>query len=98
MDIKDVSAWLKLKPSTLYLWVAQGKMPALRIQGLIRFRREDIAAWLDGCQLAPPNPSRPVNFRPPAGDIDALIATAKREVYTPSRGKPDRDRAKPGGK
>lgn len=97
LDIKDVSAWLKLKPSTLYLWVAQGKMPALKIHGVLRFRREDIDAWLAECQIEPPNPSRPANRRPPAGDIDALIATAKREVYTPSRGKPDQDRAKPGG-
>jgi excisionase family DNA binding protein len=93
LDIKDVSAWLKLEPSTLYLWVAQGKIPALKIHGVIRFRREDIEAWLAGCQIESPTPSRLTERRPCSSDIDALIATAKRAVYTPSHGKPDQDRA-----
>jgi excisionase family DNA binding protein len=97
LTIQDVAQWLTVKPCTLYAWVAQRKMPALKIHGVLRFRREDIDAWLAGCQIEPPNPSRPANRRSSAGDIDALIATAKREVYTPSRGEPDQDRAKPGG-
>ena len=93
LDIKDVAAWLKLKPSTLYLWVAQGKMPALKIQGVIRFRRDDIEAWLAGCQIEQLDRLRPEAQRPRSSDIDAIIASAKRAVYTPSHGKPDQDRA-----
>ena len=93
LDIKDLAAWLKLKPSTLYLWVAQGKMPALRLGGLIRFRREDIERWLAGCQIEPPNPLRRVNRRAQCDDVDTLIARAKAEVYNSSHGKPDQDRA-----
>ena len=94
LNVKEVSEWLQVKPSTVYGWVAQGKMPALKIHGVIRFRREEIEAWLAGCQLEPPNPSRPAVRRRHGTDrVDALIAQAKAEVYTPSHGKPDQDRA-----
>lgn len=94
LTIQDVAQWLTVKPSTLYAWVAQGKMPALKIHGVIRFRREDIDAWLAGCQIEPPNPSRPAERRRHGtDDVDTLIATAKAAVYTSCRGKPDHDRA-----
>jgi excisionase family DNA binding protein len=93
LTIHDVAQWLTVKPCTLYLWVAQGKMPALRLGGLIRFRREDIETWLAGCQIEPPNPSRPADRRPQSDDVDTLIARAKAEVYNSSHGKPEQDRA-----
>ena len=94
LTIHDVAQWLTVKPTTLYSWVAQGKMPALKIHGIIRFRRDDIEAWLEGCQLEPPTPSRPADRRQHGTDnVDLLIARAKAEVYTSSRGKPDQDRA-----
>ncbi|MCI0426436.1 MAG: helix-turn-helix domain-containing protein [Nitrospiraceae bacterium] len=94
LNVKDVSAWIQVKPSTIYLWVAQGKIPALKIHGVIRFRLDDIAAWLEGCQIEPPNLSRqPGRPRRGTDDVDTLIARAKAEVYTSCRGKPDQDRA-----
>jgi excisionase family DNA binding protein len=94
LTIQDVAQWLTVKPSTLYAWVAQGKMPALKLQGVIRFRRADLDAWLEGCQIQRPSTSHPADPRPRSrDDVDALIATAKAEVYTLSRGKPDQDRA-----
>jgi excisionase family DNA binding protein len=94
LTIHDVAQWLTVKPSTLYAWIAQGKMPALKIHGVIRFRREDIEAWLAKCQLEPPTPARPADRRPRSRhDVDALIATTKAGVYTADRGKPDQDRA-----
>jgi excisionase family DNA binding protein len=91
--VKDVSAWLKLKPSTLYLWVAQGKIPALKIHGVIRFRRDELETWLEGYQSEQPNQVQSAGGRIYSSDIDAIIATAKLEAYTPSHGKPDQDRA-----
>ena len=94
LTIQDVAQWLTVKPSTLYTWVAQRKMPALKIQGVIRFQREKIDAWLEGCQLAPPTPARPTDRRRHGTDsVDTLIARAKADVYTSCRGKPDQDRA-----
>ena len=37
LTIKDLSARLNIKPSTLYLWATQGKIPCRKIHGLIRF-------------------------------------------------------------
>ena len=44
--IKDLSARLNIKPSTLYLWAAQGKIPCRKIHGLIRFEPD---AMPPGC-------------------------------------------------
>ena len=92
LTVKDVSTWLQVKPATVYGWVAEGKMPALRLGGLIRFRREDIHTWLAGCQIEPPNPLRPVDRGSQSDDVDLLIAKVKAEVYN-SSGKPSQDRA-----
>jgi len=93
LNVKKVSEWLLVKPSTVYVWVAEGKIPALKIHGVIRFQREQIEAWLAECQLEPPTPSRPVDRRQHSADrVDVLIALAKAEVHTPF-GKPVQDRA-----
>jgi excisionase family DNA binding protein len=93
MTVKDVSAWLQVKPATVYVWAAERKMPALKIHGILRFQREKIEPWLEGCQLEPPSPSHPVNRRPQSDDVDTLTARAKAEVYDSSHGKPEQDRA-----
>jgi excisionase family DNA binding protein len=96
LTIKDLSAWLNIKSSTLYLWAAQGKIPCRKIHGLIRFDREAIQQWLDtfGSHISP-LPSIHSGSR--GQDIGAVIARAKRSLYTAPREKPDEDRAKQGG-
>ncbi len=47
LTVKELSAWLNIKPSTLYLWVSQGKDPCCRIHGRIRFEPEAIQRWLN---------------------------------------------------
>jgi excisionase family DNA binding protein len=96
LTIKDLSIWLNIKPSTLYLWVAQGKIPCQKIHGLIRFDPDAITAWLHSfepskTQAVPPLP------RQTSRDLDQLIEAAKRQVYTPACEKPDEIRAKQGG-
>ena len=85
LTIKDLSARLNIKPSTLYLWAAQGKIPCRKIHGLIRFDPDAIAAWLHSFE---PNQTTaiPPLTRQPHRDLDQLIEAAKREVYTPGHG------------
>ena len=85
--VKELADRLHIKPSTLYAWAAQGKIPCVKIHGLLRFRRDAIEQWVASFeQTASPCPSRPL--RPPQyHELDPLIAAAKREVYTPRRGK-----------
>ncbi len=85
LTIKDLSNWLNIKPSTLYLWAAQGKIPCQKIHGLIRFDREKVVGWLESFDRKPPR-LVPSFSRPIPADVDQLIEAAKREAYTPRHG------------
>jgi excisionase family DNA binding protein len=87
LTVKEVADQLHVKPSTLYAWAAQGKIPCVKIHGLVRFRREVIEQWVATFEQTPP--PRPIRLlRPPQShELDPLIAAVKREVYTPRRGK-----------
>ncbi len=37
---------LGIKPSTLYAWTSRNQIPYLKLNGLLRFREEEIARWL----------------------------------------------------
>jgi len=96
LTTKELSAWFNIKPSTLYLWASQKKIPCCRIHGLIRFDPDAIQAWLNCFGVAPGKPpSLPI--RHVSRDLDQLIEAAKREVYTPRHGE-TRPTASPHGK
>ncbi len=80
-DIKKLSEHLNIKLSTLYAWVAEGKIPHFKIHGLIRFKPEEIEQWLQSChKTGQPRPSEPIR-RGNGADIDTLIERVKQEVY-----------------
>jgi excisionase family DNA binding protein len=85
LTIKELSAWLNIKPSTLYVWASQGKIPCRRIHGLIRFEREAIQEWLEMFEITPPKKLR-LPLRHASHEVDELIAAAKRDVYTARHG------------
>ncbi len=89
-DIKKLSAYLNIKLSTLYAWVAQGRIPHVKIHGLIRFRPEEIEAWVASFNKGdttgdPSNGSPKKRFRPKTApfykDIDHLVERAKKSAY-----------------
>jgi excisionase family DNA binding protein len=80
LTVKELSAWLNIKPSTLYLWAAQGKIPRRKIHGLIRFERDAILRWLDSFAGEESNPVCHIQDRNPGTTVDDLIARAKRDV------------------
>lgn len=48
LSLEDVSEWLGVSPRTLYNWRHRGGgPPALRIGRHLRYRREDVQAWVD---------------------------------------------------
>ena len=96
LTVKDLSAWLNMKPSTLYLWAAQRKIPCVKMHGLLRFDPDAITAWLRSFEPDPAEALPPLNCQPNL-DVDQLIEAAKRQVYTPACEKPDEVRAKQGG-
>lgn len=86
LTVKELSHLLKIKASTIYSWAAKGKIPVRKINGLVRFWSEDITEWLTACSSGAMKPV-PLNFACAGqGSLDAVIARAKREVYTPRHG------------
>ncbi len=47
MTIDDLAAYLKVSRRTIYEWLKRNKVPALKIVGQWRFKREKIDAWMD---------------------------------------------------
>ena len=93
LDIAALAERLRIKRSTLYAWAEQGTIPYLKLGRLLRFDPDEIEAWLQDHRRE--GISEPTSHRRRHGTdhVDALIAQAKRAVYTPSHGKPDQDRA-----
>lgn len=83
LTIKELAEQLRIKPSTLYAWASQSKIPCVRIHGLIRFHPEEIEGWLIG--FAQNRPALP-DYKKRSGDIDEVIAAAKRAIYNPRHG------------
>ena len=88
LTVQELAQQLHVKAATLYAWAAQGKIPSLKLNGLLRFRQDEIDQWLESCRVA----SRPTVTVPRKrrqrleSNVDALIERAKRAVYTPKRG------------
>ncbi|MBX3344085.1 MAG: helix-turn-helix domain-containing protein [Nitrospira sp.] len=85
LTVKELSAWLNIKESTLYLWASQNKIPCRRIHGLVRFEPEAIQTWLDSFSHASPQ-KPPQSSRESSEDVDHLIAAAKHAAYTSRHG------------
>ena len=96
LTIKEVATRLQIKPSTLYAWAAQGRMPCFKFHGLVRFRREDLEQWIESCRTpSAVKAAQPVQRRPV--DLARVIARAKRGAYNPRHGE-TRHRSSPIGK
>jgi excisionase family DNA binding protein len=81
LTIKEVATRLQIKPSTLYAWAAQGRIPCLKIHGLVRFRCEEIDRWVESFRARTPLPTRKTHPGDPRTALDELIARAKTQVY-----------------
>ena len=82
LTVTELSGWLKIKPSTLYLWATEGKIPCRRIHSLIRFEQEAIKRWLESFPEPHPQPLPKLTKSSVPADLKTLIAAAKRESYT----------------
>ena len=81
--IKELAEELSIHPATLYAWAAQGRIPCIKIHGLVRFRRDDIERWVESFKVH----ESPVVLKPaprgPRTALDELIARAKGQAYNP---------------
>lgn len=95
-NIEDLSAYLKIKQKTLYGIVNQ--IPHYRVGKLLRFKRQEIDAWMEnnkaGINDVPPHRNRRIKSPKKTNiHIDGLIRQAidqlANESYNPGNGKPD---------
>ena len=98
LTVKDMATRLQVKEKTIYAWASQRKIPCAKINGVIRFDAKEIDQWLRTCHvpIGPPRKPGKNRCKGPATDVDHLIESATRAVYT-SRGE-TRPVASPEGK
>ena len=83
-DIRQLADYLNVKPATLYAWAAHGKIPSLKLHGLLRFRQDEIDKWLESFRVLsrPAVPIPKKRRQQPLHNVDVLIERAKRAAYT----------------
>ena len=47
LTVQELSKILKAKPSTIYQWASEGRIPCFKLNGLLRFTEEDIRVWME---------------------------------------------------
>jgi excisionase family DNA binding protein len=47
MTIEDLAAYLKVSRRTIYEWLKQNKIPALKLVGQWRFKKDKIDEWME---------------------------------------------------
>ena len=86
LTIRDLSQQLQIKPATLYAWAAAGKIPCMKIHGVLRFDPKAVQDWLTGFAARPEPILLQLGVQDQGDPVDDLIARAKRAVYTSRRG------------
>jgi len=101
LTVLDVALLLSVRPSTVYQWVSSGEIPHYRLGRIVRFRRKDLEAWVEGFRKERVDDKRKAKeiLRPTCRetpDIDRIIEKSIAEVkgnrYTSSLEKPGKDK------
>lgn len=80
IDIKELSEYIKVKKSTLYSWASSGVIPCYKLNGILRFDKDEIESWIKNSRIQsdPKKPHLKGNGR--NLDIDAIIKNAIKDV------------------
>ncbi len=98
LDVHDLAAYLSIKRSTAYAMVERGELPHYKIGRLIRFRRNDVDAWMEkqrreGINLEKKATSALKRVGCRRMDIDRIVKESIEQVkgsrYNQAHGKPD---------
>jgi excisionase family DNA binding protein len=96
LTIHEVSAYLHIKPATLYSKVESGVIPHYKIGHLVRFKREDVDQWMEDHRRDSSDGDKRVKTIPKSTnkgtmDIDGIvkkvIEEVKGNVYTSGHGR-----------
>lgn len=53
LTVKDVAGLLRAQPSSVYAWAKEGKIPAFKINGLLRFDLLEVREWIGKSRIQP---------------------------------------------
>jgi excisionase family DNA binding protein len=58
---QEAATMLGLRPQTLAVWAMTGRnLPYVKLGGkVVRYRREDVEAFIDKCRIGVPSPPNP---------------------------------------
>ena len=100
MNVTEIAEYLDIRKSTIYSWVESREIPFYRLGKVIRFKRNDIDAWIEGLKSEVLNPQkvakRIINKANKYNkiDIDRIVKKSIEQVkdvrYNPIHGRPDR--------
>lgn len=76
LTIEEVAELLKVKKSTLYSWVSEGRIPSFKLHGLVCFDKEEIEGWVRQSRIIKRESKISKRKRKGAQDIDFLIKRA----------------------
>ncbi len=96
VTIKDLSAYLTVKESTLYSWVHNGTIPFHRLNGLIRFDMQEIESWVEASRPVSTDSIGSLKKKGASQEIERIVRksidSAKGIGYNLSNGKPGQHR------
>src|SRR4030066_1612694 len=75
ITIKEMSAFLKVKESSLYSWVHNGTIPFYKLNGLIRFDMAEIEGWVGKSRQSDLRGNM-ARIKPKNIDIDSIVKNA----------------------
>jgi excisionase family DNA binding protein len=83
LTVKEVAQYLGMKTSTVYAWVPE--MPHYKIGNLLRFKKEDVDAWMDtkreGAEVPGASTRRTKNVTDVDNIVRKTIDAAKAKSY-----------------
>lgn len=82
LTVAEVAPLLCVTPKTVYAWVAAGTFPALKVNGVVRFRRPEVDAYLQRQIVSAPGkrPRRPSGGSLEDTAIQAMVRRVRRTV------------------
>ncbi len=104
LTAEDVAAMINCGPSTIYEWAKSGRIPSLKLNGLVRFVPEEVQAWIQKHRQQASNPGNLLGHlsqRVSGLNVDTMIRKAvdsekKRNYNLSSKGKARPNQAQKG--
>lgn len=57
LNVEQVAEYLQVNRSTIYDWAQKGKLPAIKLGQIWRFRRSELDTWLEAHKVESPRES-----------------------------------------